>query len=185
MNSTRFLLLACALGSLLSPTAFAAGEGVRLELRAYPSGQFAGVGWESDLPLLGDHYRGSAAVLYNRARRGDSGVHQDERGIGYGGGLAIDRYFSSNQLGWYAGVRADVFSLRIDYRDSIGNGSIAGSSRVTVVQPTINAGYAVDLGNRQRLQLSLGVGAEINARTRGEQVGDGAIGVAGVSLSWW
>jgi hypothetical protein len=181
MNSTRFLLVACAFGALLSPTAFAAGDGVRLELRAYPSGQIAGVGWESGLPLLGAQYRGSAAVFYNRARRGDSGVHQEERGSGYGGGLAVERYFSSNQLGWYAGVRADVFSVRIDYRD----GNIAGSSRVTVVQPTINAGYAFDLGNQQRLQLSLGVGAEINARTRGEKVGDGAIGLAGVSLSWW
>lgn len=185
MNALRFLILACAMGALCSPKAFAASDCARLELRAYPTGQLTGVGWESDIPLLGSHYRGSATVLYNRARRGDSGVHQDERGNGYGGGLAVDRYFSPDQLGWYVGVRAEVFSLRIAYRDSIGNANIAGSSRVTVVQPTLNAGHAFDLGNRQRLQLSLGLGAEINARTRGAKVGSGAIGLVGVSLSWW
>jgi len=181
MYTLRFLPVACAFGMLLPSTAVSAGDGLRLELRAYPSGQITGVGWESDIPLLGDHYRGSATVLYNRARRGDSGVHDDERGQGDGGGLAVDRYFSSDQLGWQLGIRTDLFSLSIAYRD----GNSTGSSRVTVLQPTINTGYTFDLGHRQRLQLGLGVGAEINVRTSGENVGDGAIGLAGVSLSWW
>ena len=52
-----------------------------------------------------------------------------------------------------------------------------------VLQPTLEGGYSwlLDQG-RWSLDLSLGLGAEINLDEDGEDVGDGAIVLLGVSL---
>ena len=151
-----------------------------VELRLYPTGQIVGLGWRQ---MLAPQDRLSAAVLYNRVRRGNNGRHDDERGDGLGAGLGWDHFLAGGQgvgLGWSLGARADAFALRIDYRDA----TAAGRSRVTVLQPTATAGYSfAGFDSGWRIGLSAGLGTEINVSTAGTKVGQGAIALLGLSVS--
>ena len=147
------------------------------ELRVYPSGLILGAGWRQPLGLRDE---GQVTLLYNRARRGSNGRHEDERGDGAGIGLAWEHYFRDGRLGWSMHGSADLSALRIDYRD----GATTGRSDITVLQPAIGAGYTFASGDdRWRWKLGASVGAEINVRTRGSKVGDGAILLIGFSVS--
>lgn len=148
------------------------------ELRGYPSGVIlsGGLGLALD-----DRTYATAQLAYDFAERGSNGRHEDEHGGGIGGGFTLDRYFRPAQLGWFVGGRIELFALGIDYRE----GTRSGSSDTLTLQPTARGGYAWAFdGGRYGLQASLGVGAEINVHTRGEKVGDGAIGLAGIALTF-
>jgi opacity protein-like surface antigen len=173
-------LLALASALLVLPAAHAADNGPLAELQVYPTGQIAGIGWQSDLPSLGSHYQGAATLRFNKANRGSAGRHADESGEGWGVGFAVDRYFAPDKLGWSLGGRVDVFNLRIDYRDP----GVVGGSQITVLQPALVAGFTYKLWPAARLKLSLGLGSEINTQTSGAPVGEGPIGLLGLSISW-
>ena len=147
------------------------------ELRVYPSGLILGAGWRQP---LGPRDEAQATLLYNRARRGGNGRHEDERGDGAGIGLAWEHYFRDGRLGWSMRGSADLSALRIDYRD----GATTGRSDITVLQPAIGAAYTFSSDDdRWRWKLGASVGSEINIRTRGSKVGDGAILLIGLSVS--
>lgn len=147
------------------------------ELRLYPTGQIVGGGVQTD---VGNTGQAGVLIVYNRARRGDNGRHADERGGGFGIGTFYDHYVASNRLGWSLGGRFDVFALGIDYRDD----TRQGRSDVIVLQPTVGAAYSVPVdSNRLVARFGLDVGAELNARTRGAEVGKGAIVLFSVRLS--
>ncbi len=169
--------LACGALLLLSAQAQAqSGEGVNVELRAYPSGEIFSVGWQR---LLGPTDVGTASVLYNRAERGNNGRHDDEHGRGGGVSYAWDHFLTAERLGWSFEGRADLSRLRINYRD----GNLSGQSSITVLQPTLGVGYSIPLGEQWRLRFGASVGAEINLRTKGSKVGDGAIGLLSLSIA--
>ncbi len=164
------LLLALCAASVRADDAGPIGE-----VRLYPSGLILGAGWRQS---LSQHDEGQITLLYNRAQRGDNGLHEDERGGGAGVGLAWERYFRDGRLGWSLQGRADLSVLSIDYRD----GATTGSSDITVLQPTIGVGYTF-ASDDWRWKLGASVGSEINIRTRGSKVGDGAILLIGLSIS--
>lgn len=180
MSPSPLNAVAVVAALLAAPLAHAGGDGPWVEWRAYPSGQIAGLGWQAELPHVGPQVRGSVVLLANRARRGHAGRHDDERGDGWGVGLAVERFLAAPDAGWSLGARIDAFQLEIDYRDP----GVVGHSRATVLQPTLSAGYTQVLDNGWHLQYSAGFGAEINVRTRGAKVGDGAIGLLGLRLGW-
>lgn len=148
-----------------------------LELRAYPAGLIPAA--------RGDWSVGSGLTLtasagYNFTDRRSWGEHDQENGDGPGAGLGISRSFRPDQRGWLLGVRAEFWTLGIDWRDP---GGRRGSTRVWVVQPTARVGHIWGwTGSRLRLEAAASLGAEINVRTRGEAVGQGAILLLGVSL---
>lgn len=169
------LAAACAAAS---PGAQAGEYQPGAEFRGYPSGEIISGFLGTD---LGNNYYGSASISYNFAQRGNNGVHADEKGGGVGGGLTVDKYFRSGQVGWFVGGRAELFGLSIDYRDP----GTSGTSDILVFQPTARAGYAWAFdGGRYGLQLGLSLGAEINVHTKGADVGDGAIVLGGVAFSF-
>lgn len=170
-------LLACALlaaparaqPSPYQPTA---------ELRGYPSGAIVSGGLQRG---FGNDWLAGAHVAWNFVDRGSNGEFAHEDGGGFGFGGTLDKYFAPDRNGWFVGGRAELYFLEIDYRDP----GIRGSSDITVFQPTARAGYGWTFGGgRYGLTAALSLGAEINVDTDGAEVGEGAILLGGVALSF-
>ncbi|MDP3857495.1 MAG: hypothetical protein Q8Q73_07020 [Stagnimonas sp.] len=148
------------------------------ELRLYPVGKIvsAGLSWRFDAQT-----EWGASVLYNRARRGDAGRHEDESGDGFGLGVELSRFWKPAPQGWFYGARAELFALDIDWRDP----GRDGDSSITVIQPTLRLGYRTRPFFRSlSAAVAANAGVEINVATRGEKVGEGAIGLLSFALSY-
>ncbi len=154
---------------------------VDLEMQAYPTGLIPGLRLSLPAGKHGSlHMRGGYNVVQHR----DQGVHQDERGGGFGFSLGYDRYFTKNYTGWLAGLRCDLWFNTIDWKGSIGPVAVeSGTSKVTVLQPTAGMGYqwSFDHGN-WLLAPGIAFGYEVNIDTRGEPTGEGAILLLGLRL---
>lgn len=157
----------------------AAGDRIGAEIQAYPAGVIPGLHARH---LVND---GADAITLriaaNITERGDFGEHEDESGSGFGLGAGW-RHAVNGTLetdGWLYGARLDVWSLDIDWEDP---GPRTGSTDILVVQPTVEVGYGWSFADGGRLELTAGLGAEINVDTDGEDVGEGAIGLIG--LTW-
>lgn len=168
------------LGGLLLvvvPTTGLAQFGAGFEAQLYPAGTIFTLRGELKLDdndlLLG--YLGG-----NYTDRRDWGEHDDEDGIGPGFGAGWRHFLRADHTGWHFGARADLWFLRIDWQDP----GRSGTTDVTVLQPTAVAGYTWQLGGNWVVDLNLGLGAEINVRTDGEEVGSGAIALIGAGTSF-
>lgn len=150
-----------------------------LELQAYPAGVIPAI--HAQFPVS-SHGVVLARVGYNATDRGDWGEHDEEDGGGPGGGLGYRHYFGEDLGGWMLGGRVDFWSLNVDWEDDAPPRS--GETDVFVIQPAVEGGYGFRLGERLRLDLALALGVEINARTDGESVGQGAILLGGAALTW-
>lgn len=151
------------------------------EVQAYPAGVIPGVHaqWELD-----ESSALTARVAGNFTDRQDFGEHDDERGGGFGAGLGYRRYLGSSREGWLWGARVDLWRLGIDWVDDPGTAlRRSGSTDITVLQPSFELGYGMRLGESDwRVEWTLGLGAEINIDTDGEDVGEGAILLLGATL---
>jgi len=145
------------------------------EVRAYPAGVIPALYGEKPLSEHGVLTFGLGANLTDRQ---DFGEHEEEDGDGFGVGVGYRHYFGERLDRWFLGGRVDLWSLSIDWRDPPG---ASGTTDVLVLQPTVEGGYGFRLGERWRLNVFAAGGAEINVDTDGEDVGDGAIGILGVS----
>lgn len=123
---------------------------------------------------------------YNNTERQDFGEHDDESGGGPGFGISGRHYWGEDYSGWFAGGRLDLWLLDIDWQDRPGTPAArAGQTDIVVLQPTALGGYRWKLGNSPwRLDLYAAGGVEINVSTAGEDVGEGAIGLLGLALSY-
>ncbi len=163
--------------ALVAPNFLAAQRpfGAGLEVQGYPAGGIFTAQLEAG--------RGARWALLvsggvNLTDRGDFGEHDDEEGEGGGGGIALRYHPRGSGRGWFVGARADLWRLSIDWTDP----GRSGNTKVTVLQPTGLAGYRFPVGGGMVLDVSAALGAEINVRTNGEDVGDGAIVLLGVAL---
>lgn len=158
-----------------------AKRGIAAEVRVYPAGVITSVRGARAL-RKSDVLHFSAG--YNFTDRRDFGEHDDEEGGGPGIGAGWRRYYGPDRGGWMWGARLDLWDLEIDWEDDLpSGGKREGETDVTVLQPTVEGGYTWRLGGGWRLDLTLAVGAEINVDTDGEDVGEGAIGLLGVTLA--
>ena len=152
------------------------------ELQAYPAGVISTV--HAGLSECGEAELRLHAG-WNETDREDWGDHHDEQGGGPGLGFSGRRYFGEGLDGWFIGARADLWFLEIDWIQNPGTPlARSGDSDVIVLQPTVFGGYRWALGDAWALELSVAGGAEINVHTSGEDVGEGAIGLLGLSLSY-
>ncbi len=156
-------------------------------VQIYPAGQTAVV--QLNLPLE-SRYEAGFHAGYNRTRRRDWGVHDDERGGGPGLGLSLKRFVRPESEDWFYGLRIDLWSLAIDWYDTEPECSgaasecrLSGDSRILVFQPTVEAGYRI-FARGLKVDLALSFGREINVQTRGLPVGEGIILLAGASVTF-
>ena len=173
MPSLPIRCIAVVLAFLALPTLAATPTA---ELRVYPAGQIlsAGLIWPLDART-----EWGVSALYNRARRGDAGHHEDESGDGFGVGMELNRFWNSKSQGWFYGARAELFELDINWRDL----ARTGDSTVTVFQPTLRLGYRTQPSFKGLgITVAVNAGAEVNVATRGESVGQGAIGLLSFAL---
>ncbi len=159
-----------------------------LETQAYPTGIIPGI----RLEYVRQHHNINLRLGYQLINHRDLGVHESEKGSGLGFTVGY-RYHSSrfDPANWFLGVRNDIWFNELDWKDNIGQVDgmgqsleVSGTSNIVVVQPTIEAGYTFYLGTHFFLSPSLSFGYEVNVRTEGAEVGQGAILLLGVSLMY-
>ena len=83
---------------------------LNFELQAYPTGIIPGVRIEQN---QGTKSATHLRLGYNWIRHRDLGVHDDERGDGFGFTIGHKRYFNENHEGWNIGLKSDVWWMRI------------------------------------------------------------------------
>jgi len=173
---TTLIIFFLALSSFNDPIDVEAQTRFGAGIQVYPAGVI-GVG-EVIFPVSED-FAVRLMGGYNVTDRRDYGKHDDETGGGPGLAVAVDRYFSKDQTGFFLGARADVWFLDIDWK----NDGKTGTTSVTVFQPTGVLGYRTGSPvSRVAVDFTLALGAEINVNTSGEPVGEGAIFLAGIAL---
>lgn len=162
---------------LMLPSMLAAQRtGLGVQLRGYPAGLISNALVER---RVGPRLFLAALGGYNFTNRRDFGRHDDERGGGPGLGLGLTRS-GPQRSGLQWGVGAELWNLHIDWRDGA---SRSGETRVLVLQPGAKLGYGWTLGDsRTVIDISIGLGREVNLRTRGEPVGQGPILLLGFGL---
>lgn len=111
-------------------------------------------------------------------RKDFSKVNDSEEGEGFGGTVGFRKHFPSGRGKFIAGVNLDVWSMNIDWRDTVGGDvRVSGSTYILVLQPWLEGGYFLPIKNiRSQLGLTLGLDQQINAITNGEKVEQGLIG---------
>lgn len=154
---------------------------VGLEVQVYPTGVIPGLHFEYGLSdqdgLLG-------RVGYNIVNHRDLGVQDDEKGGGFGFSLGYRRYFKADRQGFFLGARTDLWFNKIDWKqDPNLITEVKGRSDITVFQPTAEAGYVINLKKEGwSFVPSIAFGAEINIKTEGLPVGEGAVLLLGFTF---
>lgn len=183
MTSLRLLSAAIATSLLASCASNSAKPGIAwgVEAEVYPAGVVLAARGEKQ---ISDRAVVSARVGYNFTERGDFGDHDDESGGGPGIGFSYRRWMGEGFQGWFWGARADLWWLEVDWEDDLaGGGKRKGTSDIIVFQPAGQGGYSWILAGGARLDLSGSLGVEINVDTDGEDVGEGAILLFGLTWS--
>jgi len=155
---------------------------VGVEAQAYPAGFI--IGARSDM-ALSERISVNLRLGYNFARRRDLGEHDDERGGGPGFSVGGRYYFKPGFEGFFAGARFELWIMDIDWEDIVPNGDIrSGNTEITVVQPLVEGGYTFLLADGSlAVTPKITLGYEINAKTKGEDVGQGSISLIGVTVT--
>ena len=178
---TNLLAVLLFLATAFSGAYAQSGTTIGVEAQLYPTGFISGL--QLNWPV-GAHWAIQGRVGYNLVRHRDLGEQDDERGGGFGGTLGLHRYLG-RQARWQVGVRTDVWFNRIDWKNKIEEpDEEKGETKVTVLQPTLDVSYAFPIGEGLwQIRPKVSLGAEINVRTEGEEVGQGAILLIGVVLA--
>lgn len=120
---------------------------------------------------------------YNWFRHRDLGVHDDERGGGFGYTIGYKRYLKTDFKGWCFGLKSDMWWNHVDWYDIGENDQrISGETDITVLQPTIESAYVWLIKNNILITPSLAFGWEWNIRTEGEPTGQGPIVLVGIKI---
>jgi hypothetical protein len=151
-----------------------------LEVQIYPTGVISGLN-------IGKGFSGRHAIHFRlgsqRIRHEDFGVHDDERGDGYGFTLGYRYYLQPGFRGMSLGFRTDVWFNQLNWRDNMDQpNELGGHTDVIVLQPTVQAGYSLVLDKRLHIRPAVAIGYEINVSTDGEDVGEGVIGLIGLEF---
>jgi len=178
-----FLAVVTIVAILHSHALFAADRpkaSIGFELQVYPTGVIPGIRYERAIAERRSlHFR----LAYQIIRHQDFGVHDDERGNGFGFSVGHSWHRKPNQFGWSYGIRADLFYNTLDWIDDEGTPmEMSGTTDVTVFQPTVDVSYRYALSQKYFLASSLAAGFEINVDTDGAEVGQGFIYLVGLRI---
>jgi hypothetical protein len=118
-------------------------------------------------------------------RRNLSGFNDDEVAKGFGGSFGLIKYVSYWNGDFIFGASIDTWNMWTKWKDGIKTSNpISGTTYNLVLQPWVNAGYLYNFSNKWNAGLSIGFGREINIITHGENVGEGWMGIATISLNY-
>ena len=170
------LLLCCAL-CFLGKTQFI---DLSFAFQAYPTGLISGLQIEKGFQDKNAiHFR----FGYQFIRHGDLGVQEDERGDGFGGSLGYKRYFKDDFQGLFLAARSDLWWNTLDWTNDIDQPNAThGTSKIVVLQPTLQTGYLIPFGKDFFFTPTLSFGYEVNIQTKGADVGEGAIILLGFQI---
>ena len=164
-------LVACAAPALANDIGF--------ELQVYPTGVIPGIRYETPVSERGAF---NLRVGMQTIRHMDFGVHDDERGDGFGFSLGYKRYLRNGYEGPAWGIRSDLWYNTLDWIDNEGEADeMSGTTDVLVLQPTIEVSWQYFATSTFFLSPSLAAGFEINIQTEGEEVGQGFIYLIGLT----
>lgn len=174
---------------LLIPFTLVAQSSISLETQAYPAGIIPGIG--ISFLLSGASYL-TSRVGYNITNRRDFGKNDNEEGGGPGFSLGYARGdFLTENLN--LNLRTDLWFMDIDWEQkgliicdpvACPNAVSTGTTEIIVLQPTIGLDYNFPLSEKLFLKPGLSFGFEINVKTEGREVGEGAILLGGLSLGY-
>jgi hypothetical protein len=153
---------------------------ISFEFQAYPTGLIPGLRVEKG---FGDknavHLRLGANLFDHR----DLGVQDEEKGNGFGFSIGYKRYLKNDHQGWSLGIKNDIWFNSVDWVDNIvGDISQTGTTKIVVVQPTVELGYLVEFGNNWVFTPAIAFGYEVNVKTEGAPTGEGPILLLGLSI---
>ena len=152
-----------------------------LEAQQYPTGFLFGL--RSEIGLK-SHNVIDIRVGYNLLDHKDFGVQESEKGGGFGFTLGYRYYFNPDNQKWFLGARSDLWFNEVDWFDNREDEMRSGMTNVVVLQPTAIVGYRFLIKEHWVITPTLAFGAEINIKTKGEEVGQGAIVLWGVNLGY-
>lgn len=153
-----------------------------LSLQVYPAGIIPTVNLEK-------YFNEKSSLVFRAGlnivdRQDFSDFNDTEEGTGFGGSIGYRKHFSAGKGKFIAGINFDVWSLNIDWTDTVGDESIAGSTYTLVLQPWLEGGYFLPIKNtKSQLGLTLGFGREFNAISDGDEVEQGFI--ASIALQYY
>lgn len=139
-----------------------------IELQGYPTGVLSAVRTEL---LFNNANALNIRVGHNWFNHRDLGKHQIEKGGGAGFSIGYRRYLENEGLkGFFVGARSDLWFNKVNWKDFKGDKTllISGTSNITVIQPTIEAGYKVKFTNNLlSFEPNIAFGYEWNANIKG------------------
>jgi len=153
------------------------------ELQRYPVGYMPML---TSNVFLNETWALRVRVGGNFADREDfSDFNDDETAQGFGGSAGVVRYIPYGKGNFTLGASIDTWNMWTDWKDGLDTSNpTSGQTYNLVLQPWINGGYLFDLSNTWNVGASLGVGREINVITRGENVGEGWMGILTLSANY-
>lgn len=169
---------------------------ISFETQAYPAGFIPGVRVDYS---INEHVQLFARGAYNFTDRRDWGVQDNEEGNGTGFGIGIE-FGNSRFENLLFNVRTDLWFMDIDWMDNrfipcplnqictqtldAVPRKFNGNTELVILQPTIGFGYQMPLSGSFFLKPSINIGYEINIKTDGEDVGEGAILLGGIQFGY-
>lgn len=150
-----------------------AQSAISLDSQIYPAGIITGLRF--DFPIS-EQTQVFVRGGFNITDRRDWGEQKEEEGQGFGIGGGIE-FSNSNYEQFSMIIRTDIWSMDINWTnyDTVCpivppcfENRFDGSTKVTVLQPTIGFGYQIPVSGSFFLKPSLSLGYEINVHTRGE-----------------
>ncbi len=123
---------------------------------------------------------------YNLIRRRNLGLHEDERGGGWGGFLGYRHYFFEQRNKFFLGGKIHLWLQHIDWKsnctDPITLCTNTGTTKVFVYQPTGEVGWLFVLEDGKYFLAPLvSYGITVNSNFKGENVGSGDLLMLGIT----
>jgi hypothetical protein len=189
--------------AMVIDTSLRADISVGLEFQAYPTGFIPGF-------IIDATFNNANALIlrlgYNWFNHRNLGVHDSEKGSGFGFSLGYRRYFEEQGLkGFFIGLRTDWWFNSVDWSEHENDDRsqailLESTSDIIVFQPTFETGYRIYFKNRKAaFTPMIALGYEANISTQGEIIppldypdnvntsadtGEGIIVLAGISFTF-
>lgn len=149
------------------------------EFQWYPRGTITGLHLAYNSKI---HHAVNLRIGYNKTDHKDDGKHSEEKGSGWGGTIGYRYYINPFPHKFFIGPRTDLWRMKIDWADI--NPVASGTSKVWVLQPTLEIGYLFLINDQAFITPTIANGYEFNIKTEGAETGKGFITLLGISAGF-